>query len=60
MQLTIIWWLVTLSLLYLSMVNSGMLPWQLSLNTSIVGLIGAIPAGFVMPWVFRDRTASNV
>ena len=59
MQITIVWWLMTVAQLYLAMVNSGMMPWWLSLETSIVGLVSALPAAFLLPWVFRDRPSAS-
>ncbi len=59
MQLSVIWWLVTLALLYLAMVNSSMMPWRLSLDTTIVGLAGALAVGPIMWWGLRSRPASS-
>jgi hypothetical protein len=56
-KLTMVWWFVTLAMFYIVMINGQMMPWRVSLLTSIVGLVGTLPAAFLMAWVFRDRPA---
>jgi hypothetical protein len=60
MKLTVVWWLVSLALLYLAMVNSSMMPWRLSLDTTIVGLIGALAVGPIMWWGLRNTATASI
>ena len=55
LKLTVWFWVVALVSLYLAMVNSMMIPWEVSVKTCIVGLVGALPAALVMPLVFPNR-----
>jgi hypothetical protein len=56
LKLTVWFWVIALVMLYAAMVNSMMIPWEVSVKTCLVGLVGALPAAIVMPLVFRDRS----
>lgn len=58
MRLSLVWWLATLALFYLAVVNSKMMPWKISLDTTIVGLVGALTMAPIMWWCFASREAA--
>ncbi len=55
LKLTLVFYVATLVVTYLAIVNSGLLPWEVSLKTTLLGLVAALPAAWVMPWVFREQ-----
>ena len=44
-----VYWLATVAVVYLAVVNSKLLPWQVSVKTSLLALILFIPAVWLLP-----------
>lgn len=52
LKLTLVFYFATLVIMYLAIVNSRLLPWEVSLKTTLLGLVLALPAAWILPRVF--------
>jgi hypothetical protein len=52
-KFVVVYWLATVGTMYLAIVNSRLLPWEVSLKTSLLALVLFLPAAFILPRVFK-------
>ena len=48
-KFVLVYWLATVGVLYLAIVNSKLLPWQVCVKTSLLALILFLPAVWLLP-----------